>query len=139
MLQELHTNYIALYDTKIQSDQCVYLLKDALCVLPGNIQMQYYCISFHQAGQSLITKIIPPNCSRKINIVRKVQGSEMLSKQRILIFLKHCSQYINHRKMIDINMGLLYKCTLSCTFVTVIAFYYTTWHLNILYRQFFSI
>lgn len=41
--------------------------------------------------------------------------------------------------MIDINMGLLYKCTLSCTFVTVIAFYYTTWHLNILYRQFFSI
>jgi len=68
----------------------VFILpKDALCFLPGNIQMYYYCISFHQTGDSLIT--ILRYCSRKINTVRKVQGSEMLSKQRILIFLKHCS------------------------------------------------
>lgn len=38
--------------------------------------------------------------------------------------------------MIDINMSLLCKCTLSCTFLTVIAIYYTAWHLNILYHFF---
>lgn len=67
------------------------LLKNALCFLPGYIQMYFYCVSFHQTDHSLITKIILSYSGRKINTVRKVQGSEMLSKQRILIFLKHCS------------------------------------------------
>lgn len=40
--------------------------------------------------------------------------------------------------MIDINVCLFFKCTSSCTFLTVIAIYYTAWHLNIRYRQFFQ-
>lgn len=137
--QEFCTNCTTLSSTKNQNYYGVILFRDALRFLPGNIQMQHYCITFHQTDHSLITQIILPYCGRKINTVRKVQGSEMLSKQRILIFLKHCSQYINHPNMIDVNMCLLCKCTLSGTFLTVIAFYYTAWHLNVLYRQFFLI
>lgn len=40
--------------------------------------------------------------------------------------------------MIDINMCLWCKCTLSCAFLTVITFYHPAWHLNILHRHIFS-